>query len=69
MYFAVDDHAISHCMRVQLHVVIVNDLCFINYFECHANISIFLSAIEFFLKKKKLIVHFNTTMAGLHFPW
>lgn len=54
----------------KLHVVIVNDLCFINYFECHANISIFLSAIEFFfLKKKKLIVHFNTTMAGLHFSW
>lgn len=37
----------------KLHVVIVNDLCFINYFECHANISIFLSAIEFFFWRKK----------------
>lgn len=63
------DIALHACTLYKLHVVIVNDLCFINYFECHANISIFLSAIEFFLKKKKLIVHFNTTMAGLHFPW
>lgn len=53
-----------------MHAVIVNDLCFINYFECHANISIFsLSTIQF-----NLIVHISSQRNTLRcfqllLPW